>query len=152
MNGRNDAGGRLTGIDMTSLTSLQIGQLGKAMDARFAREIEEINAVAARSRDERAQEVLAGRPADHLDAALADIAQASDDAIVRQNVQDVRDIIAARKRIANGTYGTCVDCGEDIAFARLEAYPTAKRCIHCQRLHEEEAALHRTPRAGGSRA
>jgi hypothetical protein len=34
-------------------------------------------------------------------------------------------------QIKNGTYGICVDCGETIPMARLEAYPFADRCIRC---------------------
>jgi RNA polymerase-binding protein DksA len=125
---------------MTRLTPEQISHLTGLMDERFAREMEEISAVAARSRDERRQEILAGRPADHVDAALAEIALAADYAVVRQDVEDVRDIIAARKRLSAGEYGICTDCGEEIAYERLLAYPTAKRCIDCQRLYEQQKA------------
>lgn len=38
----------------------------------------------------------------------------------------------ALKRIANGSYGLCVDCGVSIATARLHANPTALRCVGCQ--------------------
>ncbi len=40
-------------------------------------------------------------------------------------------IRAALRRIDEGTYGTCVNCGEPIAPARLEAVPHAARCIAC---------------------
>lgn len=123
---------------MSRLTQAQIDHLRKLMDERWAREIDEIRAVAARSRDERRQEVLAGRAADHLDEALSEIALSTDYAIVRQNVEDVRDITSARKRLADGTYGVCIDCEGEIDYQRLLAYPTAKRCIHCQRLHERK--------------
>ena len=122
--------GRLTGDQVRHLTGM--------MDERFAREIDEIDAVTARSRAERGQEALAGFPADHLDAALAEIASDADYAVVRQDVADVRDILAARLRVNAGTYGTCVDCVEAIGYQRLLAYPTAKRCIACQREHESE--------------
>lgn len=125
---------------MARLTTAQIRHLIAMMDERFAREMDEINAVAARSHDERSQELLAGRPADHLDAALADVTLAADYAVVRQDVEDVRDILAARRRLAAGRYGVCVDCDEDIGYARLRAYPTAKRCIDCQRAHEDQTA------------
>jgi len=46
------------------------------------------------------------------------------------------DIDAARARLADGTYGMCLDCGNDIPFARLQAYPAAKRCVECQRKYE----------------
>lgn len=126
---------------MPPLTQPQIDQLSRAMDARWDREMSEIRSVAQRSHDERHQEVLAGPPADRLDAALVEIAQSADYAIVSQNIQDVRDIAAARRRISAGSYGTCADCGSAIGFERLCAYPTARRCIGCQREHERRKAM-----------
>ena len=35
----------------------------------------------------------------------------------------------ALRRIEEGTYGTCVDCGQPIPEKRLEAIPWAARCI-----------------------
>ena len=49
---------------------------------------------------------------------------------------ELGDIDAALDRIQAGTYGTCSDCGITISAARLNAYPTAKRCIDCQSLAE----------------
>ena len=39
---------------------------------------------------------------------------------------------AALARIADGTYGTCIRCGNPIPTERLEALPWAARCIDCQ--------------------
>jgi len=38
----------------------------------------------------------------------------------------------ALKRLDDGSYGTCVRCGQPIAPARLEALPWAASCITCQ--------------------
>jgi RNA polymerase-binding protein DksA len=46
------------------------------------------------------------------------------------------EIDAALKRIANGTYGTCTNCGNQIPEERLEALPWATLCIDCQRDQE----------------
>ena len=35
-------------------------------------------------------------------------------------------------RMEKGTYGTCRDCGESIAAARLEAIPWTRVCISCK--------------------
>jgi RNA polymerase-binding transcription factor DksA len=126
---------------MSSLSREQIDALCRLMDERWNREVSEIRSVVERSRDDRLQESLAGRAADRLDEALTEIAQRADYVIVRQDVQDVRDIEAARSRLAAGTYGACIDCGRDIPYERLLAYPTAKRCIDCQREHEELRAV-----------
>lgn len=123
---------------MAPLTQQQIRHLSELMDARFAREIEEIRTVRERTRDQRDE----GVPADWIDAALVEATLATDDAVINQDVEDARDIKAARERLSAGTYGSCVDCGEAIAYDRLLAYPTAKRCIDCQRLHEQQNAKH----------
>jgi len=125
---------------MSGLSQEQIDRLDQRMEERRTRELEEIRAVAARSHDDRRQEALVGWAADQLDQALGEIAQSADYAIVRQDIQDVRDIDAARKRIAAGTYGVCIACGVEIGYPRLLAYPTAKRCISCQREHERQQA------------
>ena len=36
------------------------------------------------------------------------------------------------QRVADGSYGLCVDCGDAIATARLHANPVALRCVACQ--------------------
>jgi DnaK suppressor protein len=46
-------------------------------------------------------------------------------------------------RIKDGTYGECVDCGNNIPYARLHANPSASRCIACQ--EELEASQKRGP-------
>ena len=46
------------------------------------------------------------------------------------------DIDGALKRIDDGTYGTCTNCGKQIASERLEARPWATLCIDCQRQRE----------------
>ena len=44
---------------------------------------------------------------------------------------EVQLIEAALKRIDDGTYGTCIECGKAIAARRLQALPEAERCIAC---------------------
>ena len=43
----------------------------------------------------------------------------------------------ALKRIADGSYGLCSECGVQIATARLHANPTALRCVGCQEKTEQ---------------
>jgi RNA polymerase-binding transcription factor DksA len=50
--------------------------------------------------------------------------------------QHLRALEAARRRLADGSYGRCVACGRDIEFDRLIAYPAAARCLGCQDSHE----------------
>lgn len=53
------------------------------------------------------------------------------DGIERAAIEDIASMRQAIARLDAGTYGLCVDCGEAIAEARLEALPTATRCINC---------------------
>lgn len=118
---------------MTKLTREQIMHLSRLMDDRLAREQEEIHTITQRARDESG----GGVSADWIDVALAEASLAADDAVINQDIEDVRDIMAARDRLAADTYGVCTDCGGAIGYERLLAYPTAKRCIRCQRSYEQ---------------
>ena len=54
---------------------------------------------------------------------------------------ELRQIHCALSRIANGTYGVCLHCEEDILPKRMAAMPWAAFCIKCQEkidLHEIE--------------
>lgn len=44
---------------------------------------------------------------------------------------EISRIRAALKRIAEGTYGVCVRCGDPIGEARLDALPWTPRCRKC---------------------
>ena len=51
--------------------------------------------------------------------------------IENSEIQEIRQIEEALKRIAEGTYGVCTRCGADIDPKRLKALPIATRCISC---------------------
>lgn len=51
--------------------------------------------------------------------------------IEKSKLQEVGHIRAALKRIADGSYGVCAKCGEQIDPRRLKALPTAIHCISC---------------------
>jgi DnaK suppressor protein len=43
-------------------------------------------------------------------------------------------IEAALQRISGGTFGACLNCGQEINTKRLEAIPWVRCCIACQEL------------------
>lgn len=49
----------------------------------------------------------------------------------RAGQQEIAMIRAALHRIAEGSYGTCVRCGEPIAPARLDLLPATPHCQGC---------------------
>jgi DnaK suppressor protein len=40
-------------------------------------------------------------------------------------------------RLEDGTYGTCVHCGNPVQEKRLEAVPWARHCLDCQELQDK---------------
>jgi DnaK suppressor protein len=48
----------------------------------------------------------------------------------------LESIDSALKRIANGQYGLCVECGAKIPKARLNAIPQTPYCIKCAEQNE----------------
>ncbi|MHB8814559.1 MAG: TraR/DksA family transcriptional regulator [Steroidobacteraceae bacterium] len=99
----------------------------------------------SRSDNERYADI-GGRVTDLEDQSLADLLVDVSLAEVTRDVEEIRAVERALKRIALGTYGICVSCGQPIERERLEAYPTANRCAACQRAHEQNHAATPTPR------
>jgi DnaK suppressor protein len=47
-----------------------------------------------------------------------------------------QQVEGALRRHADGELGVCLECGADVAFARLKARPEAPFCLACQSLRE----------------
>jgi RNA polymerase-binding protein DksA len=47
-------------------------------------------------------------------------------------VERIERLTAALKRVEDGTYATCAECGKPIGQARLKAIPEAVTCVTCQ--------------------
>jgi RNA polymerase-binding transcription factor DksA len=88
---------------------------------------------------------LAGQVHDLEEESVANLLVDLDLTIFEMHVNEVHDIDAALLRISTGSYGTCIDCGAEVAPERLRAYPTAKRCQPCQRNYEHNHAGNATP-------
>lgn len=119
-----------------SLTQKQIAHFVQRIDARKSLLLDEIRQVLARSSNEHYTDLVGG-VGDSGDAAAASLLRDITEAEVVRDVGEVRDIVAAEERIAAGRYGLCIDCGEGIRYKRLDAYPTAKRCLTCQMRREK---------------
>jgi DnaK suppressor protein len=83
---------------------------------------------------------LSSVPTETDDWGVGDELAARDIAEARQQLSALADVDGALRRMAAGSYGECVDCGELIAPARLKAYPAATRCIDCQSAFEKREA------------
>jgi RNA polymerase-binding protein DksA len=114
----------------------QRDKLRRVLETRRAALFEELRRDAERAREERYAH-LAGLVADHADESVADLLSDLGEAEVSRDLAELRDIESARRRLAEGAYGVCVDCGADIGLERLLAEPAAARCVECQARHEK---------------
>jgi RNA polymerase-binding protein DksA len=79
---------------------------------------------------------LAGMVHDAGDESFAELLQGVTLAASAREMEEARDIESALGRIRTHAYGVCEACGDAITYERLDAYPTARRCMNCQTHHE----------------
>lgn len=77
---------------------------------------------------------------DFKDAALADTEAAIQEAAQDLAAAELSEVLAARRRLHDGSYGTCQDCGDPIPEQRLLAVPWARFCMACQAAAEAPAS------------
>lgn len=85
--------------------------------------------------------VLRGDPVAVRDRSAADAGSDLTDADRAEAMLSVantqrRAVVDALKRLEEGDYGSCVDCGKPVPEGRLEARPEAARCVQCQAKRE----------------
>lgn len=80
------------------------------------------------------------------DDAAADTAARMDIAAVARDAEELAVLESALKRLSEGEYGICIECGEAIARERLFANPAATRCAECQQFAERTARIVRATR------
>ena len=119
-----------------SLKQSELSKLVKNLDGRYQSLLEEVRDELAMPEHQQYIELIDRGPADSADAAIGDALADINLAITDRHIREIRDIEAARVRIKAGSFGSCIDCGNAIGFARLQAYPTAKRCLVCQQQRE----------------
>jgi len=77
------------------------------------------------------EELRSALPADWEEQAAQLEGQDALEGIEKQKLREIQQIRAALQRIADGQYGVCAKCGEDIDPKRLTALPTAIVCLSC---------------------
>jgi len=75
-------------------------------------------------------ETPAAKDAD--DHAVEDLSREMEFALAQMRSTTLQRIDEAIRRLRDGTYGLCTDCGADISEARLRALPFASLCRYCQ--------------------
>jgi len=129
---------------MAQFTDEELEQLKARLQQRYLELREEVRGELERSGDERYVDI-AGSVADPGDDSVADMLLDLNAAIVDRQVREMREVEATLKRLAELDFGDCIECGGEIGFDRLMAYPTAQRCIRCQELHEKTYSHESSP-------
>lgn len=123
---------------MPALTQSQIDQLVDQLKADYQKLLREVRDELENTGDQHRIDLLNSEPGDAGDESMANALSDFNVAMVDRQVHEIRDIEAAFRRVKDGEYGVCIECGEDVGFTRLQAYPTAKRCIVCQEKREKQ--------------
>ena len=121
------------------LTPEQTQELHATVERRRAALRTEIGHDLDKVRSDRLED-LAGASPDAGDESVASLISDLDQADTSRDLSELRGLDVARERIADGSYGTCIECGGDIGFERLRANPVAERCIRCQTQYERTHA------------
>jgi DnaK suppressor protein len=119
-----------------ALTPKQTEELRRMVEKRRTQLLAELREDAARTRDQPYSE-HAGIAPDTGDESVATLMADLEQADLTRDLDELRAVDAAWQRLKDGTYGICVDCGGDVGYQRLKAFPAAARCVTCQERHEK---------------
>ena len=75
---------------------------------------------------------------DELDQATTDVEQSMRMRLCNRETLYLKKVDEALKRIEEGTFGECFECGEQIELKRLQARPTATHCVSCKEEQERK--------------
>ncbi|MGZ8211967.1 MAG: TraR/DksA family transcriptional regulator [Burkholderiales bacterium] len=128
---------------METLTKKQLGRLKDALLERQRLLTSEVRAKREQAAEEAREDTMG--VADTGDESVLRMQADLDLQEAGRDLEELQQIDAALRRMDDGTYGECVECGTDIEYARLEAQPTAMRCIDCQSQHERTYATKGMP-------
>jgi DnaK suppressor protein len=73
---------------------------------------------------------------DQGESSEIDIQEDIEFALIQMKSETLNKVDAALRRLEEGTYGDCFECGEEISEARLRALPFAVRCKDCEEARE----------------
>lgn len=98
---------------------------------RLAEKKADLERMSALSREARAPVTLDQQSVGRLSRMDALQQQAMAEAQERARKRDLVRIEMAERRLAEGDYGWCADCGEAIVDKRLAIDPMAEKCVRC---------------------
>ena len=121
---------------MANFTDQQLAQLKAAMQKRYLVLQEEVR--------QELEHANSGRSID-LGESLSNMPDDIETALVDRQINEMRELEISLKYLMELELGDCIDCGSEIGFERLLAYPCAQRCIECQNRYEKAYPNESTP-------
>ncbi|MEI6243967.1 MAG: TraR/DksA family transcriptional regulator [Acidobacteriota bacterium] len=120
------------------------GRYDELKDILEGRRKELLAEVRGKMRDVRAENAEEAKGVlDDAETSEADIQDDIEFALIQMKTETLRKIEEALKRLDEGTYGNCFECGDEIAERRLRALPFAARCKDCEETREVSAQRER---------
>src|SRR5687767_4370121 len=95
-----------------------------------------MNEVQGRIRDVRTDSSSDLEVLDQGESSEVDIQEDIEFALIQMKSETLTKVDAALRRLEEGSYGDCFECGDEIAEARLRALPFAVRCKDCEEARE----------------
>src|SRR5436190_15501402 len=111
-----------------------------------------VTEVQGRIRDVRADGNRERDVLDQGESSEVDIQEDIEFALIQMKSETLNKIDAALRRLEDGSYGDCFECGEEISEARLRALPFAVRCKDCEEARESAEQRERMLARKGSSA
>ena len=102
-----------------------------AVEAWLRARREELETLSAGSDDQRRPVELDQTSAGRLSRMDALQGQAMAQAVEKRRHDEIARVDAACSRLAEGEYGACVHCGEDVSEDRLRLDPATPLCLDC---------------------
>ena len=128
------------------LSKSQLGEIEKLLDHQYVNLLEEVREELTRNGDAEYLEIVGRGGVDSGDEAVRGALADLNAALFDRHIREIREIEAARERLREGIFGSCEDCDDDIRFERLQARPTARRCVECQEQHDRTTSYEPTPK------
>ena len=119
----------------------QVNGLRSVLRDRAAQLREEIRDTLRKSDSEQYAQI-ANEVRDLEDESFADLIVDVNLAEIDRDLAELRAVEDALRRISEGSYGRCDECGLVIEPHRLQATPSATRCFDCQTTFERTHVQH----------
>ena len=116
-----------------AVKSSRYTELKKMLESRRRELTSEVH---GKMRDVRTETAKDREVLDQGESSEVDIQEDIELALIQMKAETLNKMNEAMRRLEEGNYGNCFECGDEIAEARLRALPFAVRCKDCEEARE----------------